>query len=120
MNQYFRFFSPTLLFAALRNSMSGIVFALKSERAVQQEVLLFLVGTIAAFLLGDTGVERAILIGSLALILIVEMLNSAIEAAVDRIGHELHPLSKQAKDLGSAAVFISLLTAIGIWILVLT
>lgn len=69
--------------------------------------------------LGDNGVERALMIGSLLVVLIVELINSAIETVVDRIGTELHDLSGRAKDLGSAAVFISLIAVPVVWGLVL-
>ena len=72
-----------------------------------------------ALWLGDTGVERAILIGVLLLVLIVELLNSAVEAVVDRIGPEVHALSKVAKDTASAAVFISLVNVVVVWTLIL-
>jgi diacylglycerol kinase (ATP) len=74
----------------------------------------------AAFWLGETGVERALLIGSVMLVLIVELINAAIEATVDRISFEHHRLAKRAKDIGSAAVMLSLAGAAAIWLLVLT
>jgi len=81
--------------------------------------VLMVVGGVAAFLLTDVSTERALLIGSLAIVLIVELVNSAIEAVVDRIGTEINPLSKRAKDLGSAAVLLSLVTAGVIWVIIL-
>jgi len=69
--------------------------------------------------LGDTGVERALMIGSLLLVLIVELLNSAVEATVDRISFENHRLAKRAKDIGSAAVMLSLVNAGVVWLLIL-
>lgn len=81
------------------------------EKAFRLEAQLALVLLPAAFFLGQTWVERTVLAGSVLLVLIVELLNSGIEAAIDRIGLELHPLSKKAKDLGSAAVLLSLLLA---------
>ena len=69
--------------------------------------------------LGQSGVERALLVGSLMLVLIVELLNSAVEALVDRIGSERHELSGVAKDLGSAAVFVALVLVVVVWSLVL-
>ena len=75
--------------------------------------------TPAALWLGHTGVERALLIGSLILVLVVELLNSAIEATVDRISFENHRLAKRAKDIGSAAVMLSLIVAALTWALVL-
>jgi diacylglycerol kinase (ATP) len=107
------------LVKAFGNSLNGLVYAARSERAFQQEVVLLVVGSIAAFLLTDIRVERALLIGSLAIIVIVELVNSAIEAAIDRIGPELHELSKTAKDSGSAAVLVSLVLAAVIWLIIL-
>lgn len=72
-----------------------------------------------AFYLGDNGIERALMIASLLLVLIVELLNSAVEAAVDRVSLELHPLIKRAKDMGSAAVMIALINVAIVWALVL-
>ena len=79
------------------------------EKAFRLEAQLAIVLLPAAFFLGQTWVERILLAGRVLLVLIVELLNSGIEAAIDRIGPELHPLSKKAKDLGSAAVLLSLL-----------
>lgn len=81
------------------------------EKAFRLEAQLAIVLLPAAFFLGQTWMERTVLAGSVLLVLIVELLNSGIEAAIDRIGLELHPLSKKAKDLGSAAVLLSLLLA---------
>ena len=75
--------------------------------------------TPVALWLGGTGVERALLIGSLILVLIVELLNSAIEATVDRISFENHRLAKRAKDIGSAAVMLSLVNAGVVWLLII-
>ena len=86
------------------------------ETAFRQEALLAMVMVPLAFWLGQTWVESALLAGSVVLVLIVELLNSAVEAAIDRIGPEWHALSKSAKDLGSAAVLLALLLAGGIWI----
>ena len=72
-----------------------------------------------AIWLGEDGVERALMVGVLLLVLIVELVNSAIEAAVDRVGEEAHDLSRRAKDLGSAAVFVSLIAVPVVWGLVL-
>ena len=119
MNQLFNLFNPVPLVRALGNSLHGLAQAVKSERAFQQELVLAIVGVIAAFLLTDVSTERALLIGSLAIVLIVELVNSAIEAAVDRIGMEISPLSKRAKDMGSAAVLLSVVTVIIIWLIIL-
>lgn len=100
-------------------SMSGLRAALENEAAFRQEAALCLVLTPLALWLGGTGVERALMVGSLALVLVAELLNSAVEAVVDRIGLEHHQLSGRAKDIGSAAVFISLANVVAVWLLVL-
>ncbi|AGA32753.1 Diacylglycerol kinase [Thioalkalivibrio nitratireducens DSM 14787] len=99
-------------------SWNGLRSAFRHEEAFRQELLLCLVLVPAAFLLTDVGVERALLLGSLILILIVELLNSGIEAAIDRFGGELHALSARAKDMGSAAVLLSFVNAVVVWLLV--
>jgi diacylglycerol kinase (ATP) len=96
-------------------SMAGFRAAWRDEAAFRQEALLCVVLVPTAVWLGQTAVERALLIGSCLLVLIVELLNSGIEAIVDRVGLEPHRLSGQAKDLGSAAVFLSLLLVLVIW-----
>lgn len=100
-------------------SMHGFAAAFRHEDAFRQEVLLALIMTPLACYLGDTAVERALMISSLLLVLIVELINSAIEAAVDHTSTERHPLAKQAKDIGSAAVFIALLMVVVVWSLIL-
>jgi diacylglycerol kinase (ATP) len=92
----------------------------RHEDAFRMELVLFAVLAPLALWLGATGVERALLIGCLILVLIVELLNSAIEAAVDRISFENHRLAKRAKDIGSAAVMLSLVHAAAVWLLVLS
>lgn len=89
------------------------------EAAFRQELILTIVLAPVAIWLGDSGVERALMIGVLFIVLIVELLNSAIETAIDRISTEFHSLSGMAKDLGSAAVFLSILTVPVVWTLVL-
>lgn len=96
-------------------SLAGLRAAWRSESAFRQESLLCVVLIPAAFWLGTTAVERSLLIGSCVLVLIVELLNSGIEAVVDRIGSERHDLSGRAKDLGSAAVFLSLALVLVVW-----
>jgi diacylglycerol kinase (ATP) len=96
------------LWRATRYSLAGIRAAWQNEAAFRQEVLLTLVMAPGAFWLGGSTVERLLLIGSCLIVLITELLNSAVEAAIDRIGDDPHRLSARAKDLGSAAVFISL------------
>ena len=100
-------------------SMAGLKATLKHEKAFQQELALCLVLAPLGLWLGETGVAKALLVGSLFLVLIVEILNSAIEAVVDRFGTEHHPLSGRAKDMGSAAVFLALANVALVWLLVL-
>lgn len=109
----------TRIIKAFGHSWSGLRSTFRHEEAFRQELLLCLLLIPAAFWLSDIGVERALLIGSLLLILIVELLNSGIEAAIDRIGHEPHELSGRAKDMGSAAVLLAFINAGVIWLLVL-
>ncbi|MHB1463477.1 MAG: diacylglycerol kinase, partial [Armatimonadota bacterium] len=97
----------------------GLKATLKHEKAFQQELGLCLVLAPLALWLGKTGVEKSLLLGSLMLVLIVEILNSAIEAVVDRFGGEHHTLSGRAKDMGSAAVFLALANVALVWLLVL-
>ena len=96
-------------------SIRGLTAAFKHESAFRQELALAVILAPVAIYAGQTNVERSILIGSLLLVLIVELLNSAIEAIVDRVGHEHHELSGQAKDIGSAAVFVSLANVVIVW-----
>jgi len=109
----------TRIFCAIGYSMKGLKAACIHEAAFRQELALCVMLAPLGAWLGNNGVERAILIGSLILVLIVELINSAIEAAVDRHGAEHHALSGRAKDLGSAAVMVSILNVIVIWALVL-
>jgi diacylglycerol kinase (ATP) len=106
------------LIHATRNSIAGLKAAWKCEAAFRQEVVLSTILIPIALWLGSTAVERILLIGSCLIVLITELLNSALEAAVDRIGREYHVLSGRAKDLGSAAVFISLALMASIWAVV--
>jgi len=107
------------LWKATLFSLAGLRAAYAREKAFQQECWVLLLLIPLAFLLGHTALERALLIASWVLVLIVELLNSALEATVDRIGPERHELSGRAKDLGSAAVFASIVLAAGVWLLVL-
>lgn len=100
-------------------SMQGFRACYQMEEAFRQELLLALVMVPLGLWLGDTAVERVLLAGSLFLVLIVELLNSAIEANVDRVGLERHELSGRAKDIASAAVFMSLTLAALTWGLIL-
>lgn len=104
---------------ATRYSWQGLCAAFRHEAAFRQELALVVVLAPLGWWLGAGGIERALLLGSLLLVLIVELLNSAVEAAVDRHGGETHDLSGRAKDLGSAAVFVSLLNVPLVWGLVL-
>ena len=96
-------------------SLQGMGTAMRVESAFRQEAALALVMLPAAFWLGRNWIEVALLAGSVLLVLIVELLNSAIEAVVDRVSFDLHELSRRAKDYGSAAVFFALLWCGGIW-----
>jgi diacylglycerol kinase (ATP) len=107
------------LINAARYSWAGLKAAWRNEEAFRQESMLCALLAPIALWLGDGAVERALLIGSLLLIVIVELLNSSIEAAIDRIGAERHELSGRAKDIGSAAVSLALLNAAVIWLLLL-
>jgi diacylglycerol kinase (ATP) len=100
-------------------SVSGLKAALANEAAFRQEMALFVLLAPLGLWLGRDGVERSLLVGSLVLVLVVELLNSAVEAAVNRIGNEPHALSGRAKDIASAAVFLSLLLVALVWVLVL-
>ena len=86
------------------------------ETAFRQEVILSAILLPSAFWLGQTWVEVALLCGSVILVMVVELLNTGIETAIDRIGTEWHALSKRAKDMGSAAVLLSLILCLGIWL----
>jgi diacylglycerol kinase (ATP) len=96
-------------------SVAGFRSAVRYEAAFRQEVALFLLLAPVALWLGGEAVERALLLASLMLVLVTELLNSAIEAAVDRVGEEFHPVAGRAKDLGSAAVFLALMVVAVVW-----
>jgi len=100
-------------------SVEGLCAAFKHETAFRQEILLAVILIPAALLLPASGAGKALLLASVLLVLIVELINSAIEAVVDRISLEHHPLAKRAKDFGSAAVFLSLINVPLVWVLVL-
>jgi len=97
-------------------SIEGLKTAYRGESAFRQETWLAVVLLPAALWLGRGWIETALLAGSVLLVLIVELLNSGIEAVVDRVSFELHDLSKRAKDLASAAVFLSLMLCGGVWL----
>jgi diacylglycerol kinase (ATP) len=107
------------LLNALKYSCSGIREAYRNEDAFRQEVILAIVLLPLAFWLKPEMLSRALMIACVLLLIIVELLNSAIEAAVDRISLDDHNLAKRAKDIGSAAVLVTLLNLIVVWILVL-
>jgi len=100
-------------------SLDGFKAAFEHEDAFRQEVFLALVLIPLAFYLGKTPIEQALMIASVLLVLIVELLNSAIEAAVDHTSTEHHALAKRAKDIGSAAVFLALMIVVVVWGLIL-
>ena len=104
---------------AMFYSFRGLKAAYRNEAAFRQELWLVILLTPVGLWLGTTGVERALLVGALLIVLMVELLNSAVEAVVDRIGLERHALSGLAKDIGSAAVLIALINVIVVWALVL-
>lgn len=104
---------------AVGYSRAGLVAAFKGEDAFRQETFLALLLVPLALVLGRTGIERALMIGAVLLVLVVELLNSALEAATDRISLDHHTLIKRAKDMGSAAVMISLVNAAAVWGLLL-
>ena len=104
---------------ATRWSFEGLGAAARHEYAFRIELVVFALAAPLGLWLGRTGLERALLLGCLFLVLIVELLNSAIEAAVDRVSLDNHRLAKRAKDIGSAAVMLSLANAAVVWLLIL-
>lgn len=107
------------LIKAGQYSWQGFCAAYQHEEAFRQEVWILLIAIPLALWLGENGLERALLIGSILLLLIVELLNSAIEAVVDRMGSERHELAGRAKDMGSAAVFVATVNALVLWLVML-
>lgn len=105
----------TRLLNALHYSIDGLRDAYRLEDAFRQEVLLAIILIPLAICLPVSGVAHALMIGSVLLVLIVELINSAVEATVDRVGLEHHRLSKRAKDIGSAAVLVALVNVIAVW-----
>ena len=104
---------------ATRYSIAGLAAAARHEDAFRQELMLAAVLVPLGLWLGESGVERALLVGSVLLVLVVELLNSAVEATVDRVSLDDHSLAKRAKDLGSAAVMLALVNTAAVWLLVL-
>jgi diacylglycerol kinase (ATP) len=107
------------IWAATIYSVDGLRACFRSEEAFRLELILSLILGPLAFILGETAIEIAMLLLAIALVLLVELLNSAIEAVVDRVGMDYHELSKKAKDIASGAVFISLMTFLLIWAVIL-
>ena len=104
---------------ALFYTIDGLKAAYQHEDAFRQELWLAVVLLPLAFVLPASGYGRALMVGSVLIVLVTELLNSAIEAAVDRISLDHHVLAKRAKDIGSAAVFLSLVNVVAVWALVL-
>jgi len=107
------------IFRAMICSKTGMMAAFRNEAAFRQEVILCVILLPLALWLGGTNVERALLAGTLLIVLIVELLNTAVEVVVDRISADRHELSGLAKDLGSAAVSVAILLTVVVWSLVL-
>jgi diacylglycerol kinase (ATP) len=107
------------LINAFGYSLDGISAAYKNEDAFRQEIKLALILIPLACYLGESGIERAIMIASVMFVIIVELLNSSVEATVDRISLDHHLLAKRAKDIGSAAVLISLINLVVVWGIIL-
>jgi len=107
------------LISALGYSIKGLTRALKTEAAFRQEVILAVVLIPTAIYVGNTGLERALLVASVLLVLIVELLNTGVEAVVDRIGADFHDLAGYAKDAASAAVLIALMQMALVWVLII-
>ena len=107
------------LIRAAKNTKDGLTATFKNEEAFRIEVILAIILMPIALLISSTHVETILLIGVIFIVLIVELLNSAIEATIDRIGIEYHELSKLAKDVASAAVFLSLMLAAFVWGLII-
>jgi len=103
------------IIAATRYSWRGLHQGWRTQAALRYECYILLIAIPVAWWIGETTVERALLVGSCLLVIVVEVINSAIETVVDRIGSDLHELSGRAKDLGSAAVFCSIVLAAVIW-----
>jgi diacylglycerol kinase (ATP) len=104
---------------ATKYSWLGLKAAFRKEAAFRQELALVALLAPLGMWLGETGVQRALLVSSLLLVIVIELLNSALEAVVDRFGDEWHKLSGRAKDMGSAAVFVGLLNVGVVWLFVL-
>lgn len=104
---------------ALRYSIQGLIACWRHESAFRQEAAVCLIAVPVGLALGGTGVERALLVAGVLLVPITELLNTAIETVVDRVDDGPHPLAGRAKDIGSAAVLLSLVVAVVIWVCIL-
>lgn len=109
----------THFFKAAGYSMQGLKSAVKYEAAFRQELVAAVILLPLAFWLGKSKLEIALMVGSVLVVLVVELLNSGLEAIVDRVGKEYHELSGRAKDLGSAAVFLSVVNCVVVWLIIL-
>ena len=107
------------LLTATRTSLEGFAAAVRHEDAFRQELCLAVLLVPAGLWLGRDGLERAMLVATVLFVLVVELLNSAVEATVDRISFDNHRLAKRAKDIGSAAVMLAIVTAAAVWLLIL-
>jgi len=112
-------FNIAKLYKATGYALMGLVTAFRKERAFQQEIIAIIILAPLALWLGKNGIERALLLGSLLLVLIVELVNTAVETLVERISPEWHELSGHAKDIAGAAVLLCIITALVTWVLVL-
>jgi diacylglycerol kinase (ATP) len=110
----------TRLYKATGYSIKGFKSAFKYEQAFRLECYILLILIPLAIWIGSSPVDYCLLIGSWVFVMVIEMLNSAIEATIDRIGNEQHELSGRAKDIGSAAVMLSVLLATGVWLAILS
>jgi diacylglycerol kinase (ATP) len=104
---------------AMGYALAGLKAAYRHEHAFRQEVVMVIIGTVVALVLNISAYQKLFLISVLVFVLIVELFNSAIEAIVDRVSLERHPLSKNAKDMGSAAVMLAIFMAVAAWGVVL-
>lgn len=118
-NNFWSTISLVRLFKALMYSLAGFTAAFRTESSFRLEVILAVFLVPLGIILGQNGVEKALLVSSVLLVLIVELINTAVETLVERISPEWHTLSGRAKDIGSASVLISALVTIAVWILVL-
>ncbi|PVZ83201.1 diacylglycerol kinase [Serratia sp. S1B] len=109
----------TRIIKAAGYSYKGLISAWRNEAAFRQELVVAIVAIILAMWLDVGAIARILLIGSLVLVMIIEIINSAIEAIVDRVGAEYHELSGRAKDMGSAAVLVAIMLALFVWVSVL-